>query len=340
VWAGAKTATQLPDFQFLEIVREPILDMPLPFRLFWQTRIFPKLAKNKCDILFTPGGVCVVKDIPFVTMSQNLLPFQLSEMRRFGFSWNFVRLFLLREAQKRSFSNADGIIFLTKFAQSTVIKELDHIKGQTVIIPHGINPSFIMPPREQQPIEKFTNEKPFRILYVSIVNFYKHQWNVATAVARLRQAGLPVVLDLVGPAYLPALNKLKSLLKRIDPKEEIIRYHGPVPYGDLPNWYKMTDSFVFASSCENLPIILLEAMASGLPIASSDRGPMSEILGDSGVYFNPESSDNIEKALSTIIIDYKLRDFCARSAFSIAQNFSWERCASDTFSFINQVASR
>ena len=45
---------------------------------------------------------------------------------------------------------------------------------------------------------------------------YKHQWHVADAIAQLRKSGLPVVLDLVGPAYAPALERLNKTLDCID----------------------------------------------------------------------------------------------------------------------------
>ena len=56
---------------------------------------------------------------------------------------------------------------------------------------------------------------------------------------------------------------------------------------------KRAHLFVFASSCENMPNTLVEAMASGLPIACSDRGPMPEILRDGGTYFDPENEVTI-----------------------------------------------
>ena len=52
----------------------------------------------------------------------------------------------------------------------------------------------------------------------------------------------------------------------------------------------------------------MEAMAAGLPIASSYRGPMIEILKDGGIYFNPEGPDTILLALEEIIGDSKLRE--------------------------------
>ena len=95
---------------------------------------------------------------------------------------------------------------------------------------------------------------------------YKHQWHVAEAVANLRRAGVPVVLeDLLGPAYPAALRRLQKALKRVDPHGDCITYHGPKSYSGLHTWYHQADAFVFASSCENMPNILLEAMAAGLP---------------------------------------------------------------------------
>ena len=66
-----------------------------------------------------------------------------------------------------------------------------------------------------------------------------------------------------------------------------------IPYHELHSEYKDADLGVFASSCENLPIILIEKMASGLPIACSNKGPMPEVLGSAGVYFDPENSYEI-----------------------------------------------
>ena len=50
----------------------------------------------------------------------------------------------------------------------------------------------------------------------------------------------------------------------------------------MPEYLSKSNIFIFASSCENMPITLIEGMASGLPIACSDRGPMPEVLQDGG----------------------------------------------------------
>ncbi len=182
------------------------------------------------------------------------------------------------------------------------------------------------------------NQPPFRILYVSIVDVYKHQWNVAQAVACLRKEGLPVVLELVGPAYRPALRRLETARRRLDPTEAFIRYRGPADHEQLPEVYRQAELCVFASTCENLPNILLESMASGVPIACSKYGVMPEVLGDGGVYFDPENPEDIAQAIGGLIASPELRAEKARMAFERAQQYSWRRCADETFAFLARIA--
>jgi len=127
-------------------------------------------------------------------------------------------------------------------------------------------------------------------------------------------------------------------MAEVDPAGKFITYHDSVPFEELHRSYQETDAFVYASSCENLPNILLEAMAAGLPIASSDMGPMPEVLGDAGVYFDPLDSHSIASAIRLLIEDQSLRDRLAAEAFTRARSYSWERCARDTFAFIKDIA--
>ena len=181
-------------------------------------------------------------------------------------------------------------------------------------------------------------EDPFRILYVSTVAPYKHQWQVVEAVVALKRSGYSVALDLIGPAHPASLRRLRKVLEENDSEGSFIRYLGAVPYPELPGHYLGADAFVYASSCENLPNILLEAMASGLPIACSNRGPMPEVLGDAGIYFDPEQAKDIARALRTLIEDTGLMDRYAKSARDRARLYTWERTARETFDFLVAVA--
>jgi nucleoside-diphosphate-sugar epimerase len=75
-------------------------------------------------------------------------------------------------------------------------------------------------------------------------------------------------------------------------------------------------------------------MASGLPIACSNRGPMPEVLRDAGVYFDPEKPTEIAEAIRKLIEYPALRTEKAEAAFERARAFTWERCADETFGFL------
>jgi glycosyltransferase involved in cell wall biosynthesis len=341
VWGGQQTVKRLPQRAEIQLVRVPLLDGPLPLRIAWQSWLLPRhLNERKCDVLFSPGGILPVHvHIPSVVMFQNLLPFEPQEAQRFGtLSFMRLKMRLVGASQRRSMEQADGLIFLTSYARDTVTATLKCRLARIAVIPHGIETRFFRQPRLVRFESIFTKEMPFRMLYVSIVDMYKHQWYVAEAIATLRGEGLPVEIDFVGPAYGPALKRLNVVIKRLDPAGEFLHYRGAIPFPELHTAYLQADAFVFASSCENLPNILLEAMAAGLPIACSRKGPMLEVLGEAGIYFDPEKPREIEAALRTLIEQPAMRNQLALDAHRKAKDFSWERCAEETFSFMAQVA--
>jgi len=340
VWSSVNTLKQIEDRPWLYKIHEPMLDRPLPFRLCWQRFALRKLARrNGCDLLFCPGGSYAGSFRPFVAMSQNMLPFEWSEAQRFGKCFILLKLALLRKSQTATFRAADGMIFLSNYAANTIAAKVMLNKPST-IIPHGINEAFFAAPRRQRKILSCSHSEPFRVLYVSTIDVYKHQWHVAEAAALLRNQGFSLQLDMVGPAYPPAMERLREALCRLDPDETFIRCAGKVPHKKLPAVYRQADLFVYASSCENLPNILIEAMASSLPIACSNRGPMPEVLRDAGLYFDPESPEQIAGAVGELMTDHGKRSECATRAYEYAKQYSWERCARDTFAFIADVASR
>ncbi len=83
-----------------------------------------------------------------------------------------------------------------------------------------------------------------------------------------------------------------------------------------------------------MPNTLLEAKSVGLPIVCSNRGPMTEVLEDGGLYFDPEDPQSISKSLEKIILDNLLRQKLADRAKQLANKYSWERCAEETFVFL------
>lgn len=338
VWGGRKTLDQLPEVPWLDRRHVSILDGHLMGRILWQRFTLPRLAAQSCSLLFVPGGNFTGNNVPYVALSQNLLPFDAIERRRFGLSGTRLRYYLLRRSQSSTFKNADGMMFLTETARRYVEAEIGSLDYPVVVVPHGISDEFRRNPVYQPIAGDFSALNPFRWLYVSIINLYKHQWNVVEAIANLRDEGCYMTLDLVGPAQSTAFRRLETTINARDPQHCFVRYQGALPHHELPQYFHCADGFIFASSCENMPIILLEAMSASLPIASSDRGPMPEVLRDGGVYFDPEDISSIMIALRDLYFDHRKREQIAERAFEIAENFTWKRCADETFAFLSKVA--
>ena len=185
--------------------------------------------------------------------------------------------------------------------------------------------------------KKILKDDTFRILYVSTVKKYKHQWNLIDAVGALRKDGILLELHLVGGADPKAYNKMYDAIKRNTNDKKYIFYHGNLSYEKTLEWYNKANLFVFPSTCESFGIILLEAMSAGLPIASSDRGPMPEVLKDAGLYFNPESISSIKLCLRYLIENPNLMKTLGRKAKKYSQSYSWKKCAYETFAFLRSV---
>ena len=339
VWGNTSTLQLLGDQNWLIKITPPALNRGLYHRTRWKLLCLPQAARDAgCDVLLVPGGSYVGDFHPVVNMSRNLLPFEMGELLRYGWSFMTIKLMLLRLIQSVSFKNADGVIFLTHYARDAVLRVTGKLRGKICIVPHGLNSRFINSPKVQRSIAEYGDTNSYRVLYVSIIDQYKHQWNVVTAVAALRKKGFPIVLDLVGPAYPASLKRLNESITRLDADQQWAHYHGSIPYDKLHNYYAAADLGLFASSCENMPNILLENMASGLPIACSSRGPMPELLVNGGVFFNPEDPSDIACALQQIIESPELRTKLSQISNQLSRKYSWPRCAADTFMFLTAVA--
>lgn len=308
-------------------------------RLKWQYFVLPGLLRTLCvDILVAPGGLHSNKFHPVVTICQNMLPFQFSELFRYGFSFVTIRLLILRYLQGRSFKNSDGIIFLSNYAKENVLGILGGIRGQIKVIPHGVSKYFFNTLDKVFRSIEDCHDKPFKLVYVSIIDQYKHHVELVTAFHNLRlKTGWNITLDLIGGHYPKSLRNLKKSISKTGSDASLIRVVGEISYSLLPQILAEYDAAVFASSCENLPNIVLEKMASKLPISSSKNGPMPEIMGGNAFYFDPGNVADIEAALTAMISSAELRGVHANELYEVSKTYDWQICASETIDFICKV---
>jgi glycosyltransferase involved in cell wall biosynthesis len=231
------------------------------------------------------------------------------------------------------------VIFLSEHARNAVMRIVPELPRYHATVPHGVNPRFSRPPRTQRRLAEFSDAAPCRIVYVSAVDPYKHQCEVARAVTLLRAEGFWLALTLAGPPG-HSVRELREEMRRLDPAGDFISYEGEMPYEAVHELYATADIGVFASSCETFGLILLEGMSAGLPIACANRSAMPEILGGAGLYFDPEQPAEIASAIRTFMESPSLRSEKADAAFNRAKAFTWQRCAEETFRFLSDTARR
>lgn len=341
IWGPVKTLGKLDDAPWLEKHSTRLLNSNLAARSLWKLFYLRNaLIACGCDVLFSPGGSYTGSFHPFVTMSRNMLPFEWREARRFGFSLFTLKLLVLRLVQSVTCRRADGIIFLTDYARETVLRIAGNTHARVVTIPHGVDRAFSHSPDENKLMKGESGEKnsSFRVIYVSIIDMYKHQWHVLRAISELRDEGLNVSVEFVGPANPGAKKIFDRYRQRFDPGMLFTRYAGNIANESMPGKYREADICLFASTCENMPNILLEGMAAGLPIACSSKLPMPEILKDAGIYFDPENVNEIKDALRQLLESGPARVRLANKSWRLAQKYSWRETSEQTFRFVSDVA--
>jgi glycosyltransferase involved in cell wall biosynthesis len=335
VWSFESLLNAIPDFPWLVKHFTLNLEKSLYKQLWWQAIILKKEAKNaNCDILFTTDASSLCLFNPMVVMSQDMLSYEPGVMKYFGFGLSRIRLIIILFIQNFALKRADGVIFLTEYARKVIQNSCGRLKNTTVI-PHGIDLNFRTIDHEQN--WPLNSNETIRCVYVSPVWPFKHQDNLVVAIEKLRNQGHSISLDLIGGGSKKSINKLKDQIYLSDPNGLFIHYHGAIDHQEIPNYISEANIFIFASSCENLPITLLEAMAAGIPIACSNRGPMPEVIQDGGVFFDPEDVLSISDSINKLIKDHSLREKLRAKSKKISNKFTWQNNAIQTTAFIEKT---
>ncbi|MFV1991066.1 MAG: glycosyltransferase family 4 protein [Acidimicrobiales bacterium] len=337
VWSYASLSNALPERSWL-IRHSPVaLERGLFWQVMWQRFALPRRARELgCDVVLNTDAGTVARFRPSVTMSNDALSYEPGEMSRYKYSKAWLRLMLLRYLQNSSLKSSEGCVFLTQY-MAQLIQQYTGPLPRVQVIPHGTDPEFnTFSSLVQWPAN---HAEPIKLVYVSNVALYKHQWHVVRAVSMLARDGYNPKLFLAGGTDgWRAQRLLNEAVETHDPRGTLVEALGHVPRDLLPDLLAQSHIFVFASSCEALSVTLLEGMASGLPIASSNRGPLPEVLQQGGVYFDPEDATSIASALKRLIEDSDDRREFAWHARERSTSFSWERTASMTFAFLAEVA--
>lgn len=336
IFAPKKTLEKLPNPHWLKKTTHKWINRNYFYLFLWKNLIFNVYIRNKSSLIFIPGTGFSPK--PYVTMCRNLLPLELTEINRFFFSREWVRLIVLRLVHLYSYKKAFNILFLNTYCKSIVERELkEQLVKRFSIIPHGLNKvNFRNSINSEKKSTSLNN--PFKLIYVSTINLYKHQWSLVRVIDELNQNGFFIELTLVGDSQSDAMKMLNAEIARLR-HPRYIKYIGQVEYNELQKYYRESDIFIFSSSCETFGMVILEAMACGLPILCSNYSSMPSTFENVPIYFDPFIDQSIKDAIKLVYNNPQLQKSLSKKSVELSNKFSWAITSKKTFEYLSEISN-
>lgn len=112
---------------------------------------------------------------------------------------------------------------------------------------------------------------------------------------------------------------------------------GYITHADLPAIYNQASAFLYPSLRESFGIPILEAMACGTPVITSNTSAIPEIAGEGAILINPEDPDSIATQLIRLENDNHFREQQIKYGLERVKNFSWENTAKQVLNIYNHI---
>ena len=172
-------------------------------------------------------------------------------------------------------------------------------------------------------------------LYVGTDRAHKNLDRLIRAYAKVRRQGsFPHKLLLAGS--FSGNGRFSRTVEDLGLKDAV-RHLGYVSDDDLPLAYRVADVFAFCSLSEGFGLPLIEAMACGVPVVTSNIGAMAEVTADCGVVVNPLSVDDIAQGLCSVLSSATLRQQLVVKGLERIRGFTWEQTASKTLEVYRRI---
>tara|TARA_B100001173_G_scaffold294822_1_gene289055 strand:- start:6896 stop:8050 length:1155 start_codon:yes stop_codon:yes gene_type:complete len=337
VWAKPALLKKLPVKKNINYYSNIIGNMPSPFNLLWNLIVFRVICYfNKPDYLFCPGGNLFFSHPRSIGVFQNIHPFLPKQIKRSPLVQK-IRLHLLLQTLIYSSKRFNKHIFHTKNSHKIMSDFFERNKHYKVI-PHGVDNIFRVSKntvikRMQSLKEKINQNKKITYTYVSSAEAYKNHIKLIDSFNTLHDNNKNFELNLIlsdGPS-------LPSILKKIDQcnfTNNINLYSNSNQEEVVDILHNKTDIGLFVSSCETFGLILVENMASGLPIFAIRESCIPEILGDNPFYFDIENPKSLYNELQYNFENFENFEKYSLLAWKKSNDYYWQRAVNDTWDFI------
>jgi glycosyltransferase involved in cell wall biosynthesis len=304
---------------------------PTFFRtLGWEQLLIPRNARKlKCDVLFSPANYGPIFARNHVILLRNAVSvIKLAQKPRQIIYW-----LALSGATIISFLMAKRAIAVSDYAKNLLTFGFPSmITDKCTVVHHGVNQ---ISSNKMQHTGLGTD-----LLAVSDIYVQKNYHNLISAFAILlkKRPGLRLIIigQEIDHGY---ASQLRKLIKELKIQNNII-FKGRVETTELIDYYKNCRVFVFPSSIETFGNPLLEAMSVGVPIACSREAAMPEILGDTGLFFDPEDKYDMANKIEQLLSDDELSRNLGKMAGQRASSFLWQTTAAQTYIVLKDAAMR
>ena len=109
---------------------------------------------------------------------------------------------------------------------------------------------------------------------------------------------------------------------------------------ELPLLYNSASVLLYPSFYEGFGLPVLEAMACGTPVITSNVSSLPEVGGDGALYVDPDNTEEIKEKLKNVMEDKELQRELREKGLSRAKQFSWEKCARETYEIYKQILKK
>jgi len=291
---------------------------PLTFWLPWQAQLFHSLAQRPPAFHFL-NEIVTVFDI-FPLTGEN---YSTSDFRK-----KFSDLLLQATAR------ATRVITSSHATESLLVSHA-HVPTEKIrVIPLGVDPPAVVLSREERLRERarILGSEGELILGVGMIQTRKNTLNMLKALKTL-PPNYKLVLsggNGYGSEAIHEFIRTESLGDRA-------RLLGFVDDAQLAWLYQAASVFLFPSFEEGFGIPVLEAMAGGVPVVTSNVSSMPEVGGKAALYVDPHSPADIARKVVQAVEDSALREALIRKGLARASEFTWRRTAEATLAVYDEV---